>query len=45
MITICSEKTVGEVQTILFTFKFLLFNFPPSTASLRTTFGHKHHRD
>jgi hypothetical protein len=45
MITICSEKTVGEVQTILFTFKFLLFNFPPSTTSLRTTIGHRHHID
>ena len=28
MITTCSEKTVGEVQTILFTsyFLFLIFN-------------------
>jgi hypothetical protein len=27
MITICSEKAVGEVQTILFNFYFLLFIF------------------
>ncbi len=27
MITTCSEKTVGEVQTILFTSYFLFFNF------------------
>jgi hypothetical protein len=27
MITICSEKAVGEVQTILFNFSFLLCTF------------------